>query len=110
MTAAAEDQVARWRGAGSGAVAAIDRDMSETTFHVISATMFAGSADTEAAAIMHASERALATVSWDIAAAMLRLPHWMWYPGKFSRRRAGRDLRAAVAADPGAPARDGPRR
>ena len=98
MTEAAQEQVRRWRGAGSGTIAAIDRDMSETTFHVISATMFAGSADTDAAAIMHASERALATVSWDVAAAMLRLPPWMWYPGKFRRRRAGRDLRAAVAA------------
>ena len=97
MTAAAEDQVSTLARRRLGHVAAIDRDMSETTFRVISATMFAGSADAEAAAIMHASERALATVSWDVAAAMLRLPQWMWYPGKFRRRRAGRDLRAAVA-------------
>jgi cytochrome P450 len=79
-------------------VAAIDRDMSQTTFQVISATMFAGSVHSEAAAIMRAADRALATVSWDIAAAMMRVPQWMWYPGKFRRRRAGRDLRAAVAA------------
>ncbi len=98
MTAAADDQVVRWRRAGQGAVAAIDRDMSQTTFQVISATMFAGSAHSEAAAIMRAADRALATVSWDIAAAMLRVPQWMWYPGKYRRRRAGRDLRAAVAA------------
>ncbi len=98
MTAAADDQVVRWRRAGQGAVAAIDRDMSQTTFQVISATMFAGSAHAEAAAIMRAADRALATVSWDIAAAMLRVPQWMWYPGKYRRRRAGRDLRAAVAA------------
>ena len=45
MTAAAEDQVARWRSAPAGTIRAIDRDMTETTFHVISATMFAGSAD-----------------------------------------------------------------
>ena len=81
----------------SGAVHAIDRDMTETTFHVISATMFAGSADAEAAAILKSADTALATISWDIAAAMLRLPAWMWYPGKFKRRRAARTLRAAVA-------------
>ena len=97
MTAAAEDQVARWRARPAGAVHAIDRDMTETTFHVISATMFAGSADAEAAAILKSADTALATISWDIAAAMLRLPDWMWYPGKFKRRRAARTLRAAVA-------------
>ena len=98
MTTAAEDQAARWRRNAPGSVAAIDRDMTQTTFHVVSATMFAGSADVEADAIMQSADRALATVSWDIAAAMLRLPDWVWYPGKLRRRRAGLKLRAAVAA------------
>lgn len=98
MTAAAEEQVARWRKCAPGAVAAVDRDMTETTFHVISTTMFAGSADAEAAAILRAADGALATISWDIAAAMLRFPSWLWYPGKFRRRRAAGRLRAAVVA------------
>jgi cytochrome P450 len=98
MTAAAQDQIERWRTSQAGAVQAIDRDMTQTTFHVISATMFGGSADAEAAKILKAADRALASISWDIAAAMLRLPEWVWYPGKFSRRRAARVLRAAVAA------------
>jgi cytochrome P450 len=97
MTAAAEDQVARWRTHAPGAIAQIDRDMTETTFHVISATMFAGSADAEAAAILKAADGALATISWEIAAAMLRFPSWLWYPGKFRRRRAAQLLRGAVA-------------
>jgi cytochrome P450 len=71
--------------------------MTETTFHVISATMFAGSADAEASAILKAADGALATISWDIAAAMLRVPQWLWYPGKLKRRRSARRLRAAVA-------------
>src|SRR5437868_8360575 len=49
MTKAAEDQVARWRQGVPGTVQAIDHDMTQTTFNVISATMFAGSADAEAA-------------------------------------------------------------
>jgi cytochrome P450 len=97
MSTAAEEQLQRWRARPHGAVHAIDRDMTETTFRVISATMFAGSADAEAAAILSASERALSTISWDIAAAMLRFPPWLWYPGKFGRRRAGKELRQAVA-------------
>jgi cytochrome P450 len=98
MSAAAETQLQRWSAAPAGTVQAVDRDMTETTFDVISATMFAGSADAEAAAILRAADRALSTISWDIAAAMLRFPDWLWYPGKFSRRRAGRQLRSAVAA------------
>jgi len=98
MVQAAEDRAARWRMSDAGAIHAIDRDMTETTFHVISETMFAGSADAEAAAILEAADAALATISWDIVAAMLRLPEWLWYPGKLRRRRASRHLRAAVAA------------
>ena len=98
MVAAADDQVKRWRLRRPGPVSAIDRDMTETTFRVISATMFAGSADAEAAAIMKAADGALATISWDIAAAMLRVPRWMWFPGKMRRRRSARRLRTAVAA------------
>jgi cytochrome P450 len=98
MTAAAEDQLARWLASPAGSVQAVDRDMTAATFRVISATMFAGSADAEAAAILRASDKALATISWDIAAAMMNVPGWLWYPGKFARRRAGRTLRNAVAA------------
>ncbi len=97
MTTAAEEQIARWRTRPPGAVAAIDRDMTETTFRVISATMFAGGADAEATAILEAADGALATISWDIAAAMLRFPPWLWYPGKYRRRRSARLLRGAVA-------------
>jgi cytochrome P450 len=98
MSRAAEEQLALWRQRPMGALHAIDRDMTETTFRVISATMFAGSADAEASTILRASDKALSTISWDIAAAMLRFPHWLWYPGKHGRRRAGQTLRGAVAA------------
>jgi cytochrome P450 len=98
MSAAAEDQLLRWSAAPAGSLQPIDRAMTETTFRVISATMFAGGADAEAAAILRSADKALSTVSWDIAAAMLRFPDWLWYPGKFARRRAGRALHEAVAA------------
>ncbi len=98
MTAAADDQLARWRMSSAGSIQAIDADMTLTTFRVISATMFAGSADAEAVAILKAADKALATISWDIAAAMMNIPGWLWYPGKLRRRRAGHALRSAVAA------------
>jgi cytochrome P450 len=97
MSAAADAQLARWAASPPSTVQAVDRAMTETTFRVISATMFAGSADAEAAAILGFADKSLSTISWDVAAAMLRFPGWLWYPGKFGRRRAARRLRAAVA-------------
>jgi cytochrome P450 len=98
MTQAAEDQLRRWRASPPGSVQPIDRQMSETTFQVISSTMFAGSAEHEAARILEASDSALATISWEIAAAMMRVPPWVWYPGKAKRRRAAEAMREGVAA------------
>jgi len=98
MSAAAAAQLARWQADPAGTVQAIDRDMTETTFRVISATMFGGSADAESGSILRSADKALSTISWDIAAAMLRIPDWLWYPGKFGRQRAGQALRQAVAA------------
>jgi cytochrome P450 len=97
MSAAGEAQLARWRAHSAGSVQAVDRDMTETTFRVISATMFAGSADAEAAEILRLADMALSTISWDVAAAMLRFPRWLWYPGKYRRRRTGRQARAVIA-------------
>jgi cytochrome P450 len=97
MSAAAEHQLARWSAGAPGSVQAVDRAMTETTFRVISATMFAGSADAEAAEILRCADKSLATISWDVAAAMMHVPEWLWYPGKLGRRRAAQQLRAAVA-------------
>ena len=66
MSAAGEAQLARWAASPAGTVQAIDHDMTETTFRVISATMFAGSADREADLILRAADKALSTISWDI--------------------------------------------
>lgn len=93
MTAEAEAQAARWRAGRPGKIQSIDLDMTETTFRVISTTMFGGKADGDAREVLHASDRALASVSWDIAAAILDLPEWVWYPGRNTRRGAGRKLR-----------------
>lgn len=97
MTAEGEAQAARWAQSPPGATHHIDEDMTETTFRVISSTMFGGAPDGETRAILRASDNALESVSWDIAAAIIQLPDWVWYPGKAARRRAGRELRAITA-------------
>jgi cytochrome P450 len=97
MAAAAEVQLARWSASPAGSVQAVHRNMTETTFRGISATMFAGSVGSEAETILRCSDKGLSTISWDFAAAMLHFPGWLWYPGKYGRRRAAAELRAAVA-------------
>jgi cytochrome P450 len=97
MVASAEAQLARWSASPTGSVQAVHRDMTETTFRVMSATLFAGSADSEADTILRCSDKGLSTISWDFAAAMLHFPGWLWYPGKYGRRRAAARLRATVA-------------
>jgi cytochrome P450 len=97
MAAAAEMQLARWSESRAGSLQAVHRDMTETTFRVMSATMLAGSADSEADTILRCSDKGLSTISWDFAAAMLHFPGWLWYPGKYRRRRVAAELRATVA-------------
>lgn len=97
MTVEAEAQAKRWAAKPAGSTHAIDADMTETTFRVISSTMFGGKADADTREILAASDEALESVSWDIAAAIMRLPDWVWYPGKHRRRHAGQTLRALTA-------------
>src|SRR5262245_33430648 len=98
MAAAAEAQLERWTQSGADRVQAVDRDMSVTTFRVLSATMFAGSVDTEAAEILRSIDTMVSTASWTIAMALIRFPAWLWHPAKHRRQLAARQLRETAAA------------
>lgn len=98
MNDAANTQLARWRSSVPGTSHAIDRDMTATTFDVIARTMFSGDALEEGAVIQRAGSEFLEKTSWEIAAALVRLPAWVWHPGKPGMRRAARELRTAVFA------------
>ena len=100
MTAAAESQLAKWRAAGrSGRFTTdVELDMRATTFEVIATTILAGCNAAEAQSIQHADSQYMGRVTWEMAAAVLKLPGWMWYPNKVAMRNAARDLRAAVLA------------
>ncbi len=100
MSRQAEGQIARWREAGSarpgGATQPIDLDMTEATFRVISATMFAGAADAEGRLIQDKADVMLRWVSWEIGYAIVGLPWWVPHPGKLPRALASRRMREAV--------------
>jgi len=95
MAIAAEEQIECWRRQGSG-WKRIDRDMTGATFTVIARTMLEGGASVETETIKAATERYLSRVSWEIAYAVLGVPHWMPHPGSLRMRRAARQLRTSV--------------
>jgi cytochrome P450 len=96
MVGAAEERLEAWRAATQGAIHAIDRQMSETTFAIIARTMLGGDV-AEAAEIHEAGLEFLERISWNIALAILRVPGWAWHPGKASTARGARRLRTAVS-------------
>jgi cytochrome P450 len=96
MSHEAEAQVAAWRKLPPGTSQPIDRDMTETTFRVISATMFAGAADSEGRTIQDAADQMLRWVSWELAFGLVGIPKWVWHPGKLPRALASKRMRAAV--------------
>jgi cytochrome P450 len=94
---AAQDVLARWR-ARPGAVQPVDRDMTEATFEVISATLLP-SADRR---MPQAFERSMGLFqrsgAWGQLYAIANLPKWLPQPGRRSMARAIGALRSAVAA------------
>lgn len=95
MAGAAEEQISRWRAAGSG-WKRIDKDMTETTFAVIARTMLAGGEPAETDTIKKATERYLSRVSWEIAFTLMNVPRWVPHPDSLSMYYAARQLRLSV--------------
>jgi cytochrome P450 len=98
MVAAAEEEIARWRASPPGSVQAIDRSMTDATFRVITSTILAGADTTEGETVKRAGVEFLSPITWEIAYALMRFPEWLWHPAKSRIRRAGREMRAAVAS------------
>lgn len=96
MSREAQVQLDRWRRAAPGTTHPVHTDMSEMTFRVISATMFAGSADADVRAFHEAGDKSLKWVTWEIAAGIFGVPKWVWHPGKWPRAQAAKQLRGVV--------------
>ena len=92
MVAAAEETIDRWRARPPGAKHAIDIDVSDATYRVISDTMLTGS---DGAAFARA-ELDKVRQSWPLAYAVLGLPRWMPHPGQGTKQRAERHIRESV--------------
>lgn len=96
MTAAASEQIARWRASGATHVAPIDRDMTETTFAVIARTILAGIDEKQGAEIQRTGHAYIKPIMWSVASALMLTPERWWYPGKHQMQRAAAENRAIV--------------
>lgn len=96
MAEAAHRMATRWRQEGACRGRRIDIDMTHATFDVLQSTIFAGARPEEAAAIEEHVGRYLESTSWDIAFELLKLPNWLWHPGKPGMRRSAAVLNATI--------------
>lgn len=93
---AARDTVARWRARPG--VQDADRDMTQATFDVISATLLPSADARMPRALERSSGEFQRSGAWSQLYAVANLPKWLPQPGRRHMARAVRDLRAAVAA------------
>jgi len=96
MQAAADALIATWRTAPPGTVHLVDEGTTRATFRVISETMLASDDPTVTAALERSNTDYLLPISWPLVYAVLGLPRWLPYPRRAARKKAERDMRAAV--------------
>lgn len=94
---AAQAVIERWR-ALPGAVQPIDRDMTEATFEVISATLLPSADERMPQAIELSTGLFQRSGAWGQLYAIANLPKWLPQPGRRSMARAIGALRSAVLA------------
>lgn len=96
IAAVAEDRLAIWQSAPGNLERAIDREMTDVTYEVFTRTLLAGASRRDGDIIKRRGAEFLSRISWEIAAAMLRVPPWVWHPAKRPMRRAALAMREAV--------------
>ncbi len=95
IAAAGERLLSVWRAAPR-LTRRIDDDMTDMTFDVLTATIFAGSTPQEDAILKHEIGRYLDRSSWELAFGLLELPTSLWHPAKRAMRRSAEALRRAT--------------
>lgn len=96
MTAAAQEQIAQWRGGDRARPAAIDIDMANMTFRVLARTVLSGVDADEASEVQRTGYAYIEPIMWSVAAALLLTPETWWFPGRNKMLKAARDSRAVV--------------
>jgi cytochrome P450 len=92
---AAQDTVERWHARPG--VQAVDRDMTQATFDVISATLLPSAQARMPHALERSSGEFQRSGAWSQLFAIANLPKWLPQPGRRRMASAVRELRGAVA-------------
>lgn len=98
---AADAQIVKWRQrigeAGGGTVTDnVEIAMKDATFDVIASTILAGITPREASVVKSADVAYMRRITWEFAAIVLKLPPWVWHPGKRDMQTAAFQLRTAM--------------
>ena len=96
MARQAEKLAEHWRALPGRSPRRIDTDMTDVTFDVLAATLFAGATEVEEAALKHHIGRYLEHTSWDVAFELLQFPSWVWHPGRPAMHYHARILRTTM--------------
>src|SRR5262245_48807230 len=87
----------RWRRAPNGATHDVDRQMTELTFEVVSATLLPSTDATLGIAVEASTERFRRSGAWHQLYAITNAPKWLPQPGRRAMLASVAALRSAVA-------------
>ena len=96
MAAGAESAIKRWGAVPPGSIHAIDDEMVDATYEVISNTLLAGGSALVGETMKRGTADYVAGIPWSVAYAALNLPVWLPRPGGRRMRIWESRLRGAV--------------
>ena len=96
MAAGAETAIKAWRRAPPSSVRAVDDDMVDATYEVISNTLLAGGSPLVGETMKQGAAEYVAGIPWSIVYAALNLPVWLPRPGRRRMHIWESRLRSAV--------------
>lgn len=96
MAAGAESAIEGWRAAPPSSIRALDHDMVDATYEVISNTLLAGASPSVGETMKQGTADYVAGIPWSVAYAALNVPAWLPRPGRRRMRIWESRLRGAV--------------
>jgi cytochrome P450 len=96
IAAVGERLAGQWRALPAGTRRGVERDMTDVTFDALAATIFAGATAEEGDTLKRHIGAYLEHTSWDVAFELLRVPPWVWHPGRPAMHRHARRLRSTM--------------
>ncbi len=97
MASVAADWSHRLASSSGGRIRQIDHDMTDATFDILAATIFAGATADEQASLKRHIGAYLGYTSWDVAFELLQIPGWVWHPARPAMHHHARRLQRTIS-------------